>query len=301
VLTLALLWLGTARADNACPSRAAVESAVAELGSRERSAPGLDERTRQSLELTDLGTRFRVALAGRTREYADEERDCERRTRLAAVFIALVLRGDEATETPPPAASETTAKAVPVASSAPPAAIRASSPPSEARRQAWFFVDAAARVAFAPSDVGLVVLPGAELGASFLPGRLGVRIALAAPFAKGTLEIGPASARVARYPLSLLGRCQLRLEPFVAALDAGAEGALLTVAREDGSHAQTRLDVAGRLGLSLGLARSRVSPILSALVELVPVRFPLALEPDGVLTKTPALWLGATAGVSSAF
>jgi hypothetical protein len=41
--------------------------------------------------------------------------------------------------------------------------------------------------------------------------------------------------------------------------------------------------------------------VLGALAEVVPVRFPLALEPDGVLTKTPLWWVGLTAGVGFAF
>ncbi len=299
LVALSLLWCGAAHAEDGCPSPAAVERAVAELTSRERARPELDEGARRSLVLEDLGTRFRVSLSGRTREYADEGRDCERRTRLAAVFIALVLTGDEGAEDAP-AATETPGAAAPAASSAPPPPRRAPSP-REHERASRFFADAAARVAFAPKNSGLVVLPGAELGVSFMPGDLGVRLAVAAPFVTGTLAVGPASARVARYPVSLLARYQLHLAPFVATLEAGAEGALLTVAREDGSHAHTRVDVAGRLGLGLALAGFRVSPVLNAFVEAVPLRFPLALEPDGVLEKTPALWVGATAGLCVAF
>ncbi len=299
---LVLAWPLAAHAETACPSRTAVERAVAELASRGREGPVFDEQARRSLELDDVGASFRVKLANREREYADPERDCERRARLAAVFIALVLTGEDASEAAPRAPEESK-PAAPAAVTPKPALPPTRSTPSQTspRPHRAFIVDAAARVALATSESRLVVLPGAELGASFMPGELGVHVAAAAPFSEGTLAVGPARAHLARYPLTVALRWRRDLDPIAVAIDAGAETALLRVARDDGSHANTRFDFAGRLGVSVAIASLPVSPMLSAFTEVVPLRFPLALEPDGPITKTPLIWFGATAGASVAF
>jgi len=296
---VALLAASAALAESTCPSRDGVERALAELASHEPSAPRFDERARASVVLEDRGESFRVTIDARSRDYADAERDCERRARLAAVYIALVLTGeDEPSATGEQAPSPATEASSPRKTEAPPTVPER---PRTESRDARFSIDAAARVAFSPSDAALVVLPGAEVGAAFMPDRLGARLAVAVPFSQGTLAVGAATARFARYPLSLAARYRIRAAHFALLLDAGLESALVRVSREDGTSASTRFDFGARAGAWLGLATPRVSPFLSALVEVVPVRFPLALEPDGVVAKTPLLWLGATAGVSVAF
>src|SRR5258708_38532887 len=79
------------RAEPACPEREAVWRAVTALASREHPTTLTLQAALSSVELDDLGPRYRVTVRGRTREYEDPERDCDRRAHIAAVFVALVL------------------------------------------------------------------------------------------------------------------------------------------------------------------------------------------------------------------
>jgi hypothetical protein len=288
-----------ARAEEpACPSRASVERALAELASKDPGKFPLADAL-GGLELGDAGARYQVSVGGRRREYADTTRDCERRARVAAVYIALVLteRAGEQTSPEQPTPAPSAAPAKTPTPSPPPEPPRAPAPEPPRR----LFFDGGGRLAFAPVSPGIVVLPGVELGAAYQPGALGARLALAVPVASGTMAVGSATARLARYPLYLALRHSVRLEPFALALDAGVEAALLAVRREGGAPGTTRVDAGARTSLTLGLASARLSPYLALLAEWVPRRFGLALEPDGVVRETPAFWLGASAGAELAF
>jgi len=282
----------------ACPSRASVGRALAELASKDPGEFPLEEALSE-LELADDGARYRVSVGGHTREYTDADRDCDRRARVAAVFIALVRSGERGDEPgdeepqpgPPPAAAPAPQPAAPV-----PASTSSSRPPPRT-----VFLDAGGRLTFAPTSPGLVVVPGVELGGAYQPGALGARLTLAIPLANGTLAVGPATARIARYPLYAALRHAARFEPFLLAFDAGIEGALLAVRREGAARGTTRPDLGVRASVLVALASPRLAPFLSVLSEWVPERFGLALEPDGVVQKTPAFWLGLSAGAELTF
>src|SRR5882672_6728858 len=99
----AALGARPARAEDGCPERGAVWRAVTALASREHPTTLTLQAALSGVELEDLGPRYRVTVRGRTREYEDPERDCERRAHIAAVFVALVLSPSDAPiETPPP-------------------------------------------------------------------------------------------------------------------------------------------------------------------------------------------------------
>jgi hypothetical protein len=289
VLALVVAGGGSARAEEpTCPSQDAVERALDELASKDPGKFPVGD-VLSSLRLEDLGTRYRITVSGRTRDYDDADRDCERRARVSAVFIALVLSGEE------PEPSEK--KAVPASPPPEPAPARRAEPgPPRAPARKWF-VEAGGRIAIARAESALVVLPGIELGATYEPGPVGGRVVLGVPLASGTLPVGPVTARLARYPLSLGARGVARLSPFALGLDAGVEGALVTVRREDEANGATRPDFGIWAALSLTLHRARLAPYLSVFSEWVPVRHGLALTPDGVLAETPAFWVGAAAGV----
>src|SRR5260221_10010990 len=91
IAAFAMLGAGTVRAEPACPEREAVWRAVTALASREHPTTLTLQAALSSVELDDLGPRYRVTVRGRTREYEDPERDCDRRAHIAAVFVALVL------------------------------------------------------------------------------------------------------------------------------------------------------------------------------------------------------------------
>src|SRR5258706_7397365 len=87
----AVLRARTVRAESTCPERAAVWRAVTALASREHPTTLTLQAALSSVELEDLGPRYRVTVRDRTREYDDPERSCERRAQVAAAVVALVL------------------------------------------------------------------------------------------------------------------------------------------------------------------------------------------------------------------
>jgi len=70
--------------DGDCPSGADVDSALAQLL---RAGSG----SSAAVTVRDLGTNWTVQVAGRSATYSDPDRNCLERTRIAAVFAALVL------------------------------------------------------------------------------------------------------------------------------------------------------------------------------------------------------------------
>lgn len=274
-----------------CPSRDAVRGALAALAGDARSRAALDEAERADLELEDLGQRYRVTVNGRSREYGDPQRDCTTRAQVAAVFVALVLNpaGAEAAESSP---------ALPAPPLPPPR--RMPSPLPAARR-----VDVRTGASYlrgfaagnAPHAAGVIVR------GAYMLGELGVELGVALPASSASLTVGPARAELLRYGVDLSGRYGFSAGPLGVNLEAGAALSALEVRNvsEGARPAVTRLEPALRLGGGLRLRAPRLSPAFGVVCSLVPVRYPLALEPTGVLARTPAVWLGGWLGLSATF
>jgi hypothetical protein len=276
-----------------CPDRASVREALSALASDEQSRAALAEVERAELELEDLGDRYRVTVNGRAREYSDPNRDCKARAQVAAVFTALVLNpsSDQTAEEPAPAPPP------PVATPAPVATPLVS---EQTRRPLDVRVGAAlsfAPVKDTPRAAGLLVRVAYSWHA------WGLELGGVLPASSAELAVGAARAAVLRYPIDFGARFSCAAGPLEADVEGGA---ILSVLRlrdlsEGAREPVTRLEPGARLGAGLRLRRLAVSPAAGVYSAFIPVRYPLALEPSGVLAHTPAVWFGAWVGLSAAF
>jgi hypothetical protein len=169
LLPVALLASPTAaRAQQVCPSSAQVERALTALAARQGPGQTAFDEALSQLTVDDLGPGYRVQFRNRTREYEDPTRDCARRARVVAVFVALVLAPGwepdaEAVQTSHPVTTKPPPEAVPTpdASAKDDDATRRSASPEprrERERDRWA-VEGAATVALAPRRQPVVLPP----------------------------------------------------------------------------------------------------------------------------------------------
>jgi len=280
----------------ACPSEPALERAIGALASASGEGPDrftLDKALTE-LRVEDLGARFRVTLRGQTRVYEDAERDCERRARVVAVFVALVLSpGYE----PEPQQSDRPSPPVTKTTSTPPTEPARPAEPGEreASTHRWA-IELGAGLALAPLPEQRIVLPGVGLAGVWMWGDWGAALGGEVPFIAAQLLVGPTTAELSRTPAHLGVRAQWQLGALEAGLEASVVGALVRVSRDQVSSVWVEPGL--RLSAFVRLAERTFTPFLGASCEWVPTTHSLALEPDGPLTHTPALWIGATAGIS---
>jgi hypothetical protein len=170
------------------------------------------------------------------------------------------------------------------------------------RPRAWWF-DAGAVLALAPGFAGPPVEPGVELGLAYVPRSFGGAFGLRLPAVPALLPVGAATVHLVRYPADLVARWAIHAAPFSGTLDAGAVLALLRL-RQTGNGApdtQNRVEAGFRVATRWQLEGLAISPYAELFSEVIPTRYQLALEPTGVLAKTPGWWLGAALGVSAHF
>ena len=259
------------RALGDCPSSTEVEAALDYLlkgAGAPADAAGL------SLTVVDLGPRYQVALAGQAREYADAQRDCAERARVAAVFAA-------ATMEPP----EVAARRKPE----PP-------PPRRFELRAGTLVDVGVRQSHQ------VVASGGELRAALVGQRWGVEFG-AGGLVPADIVWGNYQARITRFPMDIGVRGVRRRGFLVASLSAGAAMAIFSL-RGEGTglathHSGTRLDLGFRSALSLSLfPAGRLSPFVDLHVFVWPQSYTVTVEPVGQVGTTPIVWVGATLGLA---
>jgi hypothetical protein len=284
--------------DGACPHEPAIDAAIA--GLIPRGVAALPETAR--VAVVDLGETYRVEVKGdsaaRTRLFRDPARDCEQRARFAAVFIVLTLLPPELAAPPQPKPPAAPPPPPPPPAPAPPAA----APPPAPRRwrvEATAILDGAPAVAAGAS----LLATGGEVRAVRMLGpialALGVGLEPGASFSIGGLDV-----RETRVPLDVslrlqraLGRVELGGELGIAAAPFHAEG-LGTAMPASG----TRLDLGVRAGATARFGRpsTRLAPFVGLHLVLFPYPYEIAANPAGGLGTTPALWLGARAGLSFA-
>jgi hypothetical protein len=283
-----------AQASN-CPSREAVAAAVGALLDRSRS-PANVASLEKEIEVRDAGERYVVQIRGRRREFGDEARDCAKRIRIAAVFVALTvappdvalpeLPAEPAPEPPPP---------LPQAPG--PAAVA----PEPRARSWWPEIDLGALVGMAPRRDASLFFMGAELRASFTSEHWGIALGASLPTAN-TLAFANARVRLARYPLDLAARLRIAGPAVMAVFDVGPTVALVQVRGIDLEGAQTlsRAEVGVRAAATLA-APGAFAPYLRVFSEFVPAPHELALEPRGPIGRLPGAWVGVAAGVTGKF
>jgi hypothetical protein len=254
-----------------CPDRARVLSELHALG---------EARSPQELSILDHGDRYRVSVAGQTRELSDPARDCDARARAAAAFALLVLR--------PPTMAPPTAT--------PPPARRAFSPPS-AELEAGAIFEGAPRTAPDNSLTGL----GAALRGVLHWRYLGLSFGVDAT-SPDTLALADRThARLWHVPLDAslrllapLGRVDLTGDVGAGATLVHVVGIGLKVA-EAATTAEPTLRAA--LGIRIWLA-SRLALLIGLHTVLSLSRSQIAVAPTGVVGTTPVAWLGIGAGLA---
>lgn len=231
-----------------------------------------------TLEVADLGRRYRVSIAGESREYGDESRDCQERARAAAVFAAITLEPPEI-ETRAPEPTKVTV-----------------GPPR-------FRLLVGALLEAAPRSAGDVFGFGGEARAA-LTGRLwGAEIGVGA-VSPADIRWGEARARILRLPTDWSLRATLYRSSW-AELWATAGLALTFLNLEgDGRNVATRsggtrLDVGMRGALSLRLWPSAVvAPFVAIHASISPSPYVVVVDPGGEVGTTPSTWVGGTLGMS---
>ncbi len=288
---------GTERVES-CPEREAVLAALRKLGARDNPDRVATMAVEAGLELSDLGDGFRVVVGGRARDYDDAGRDCERRARLAAVFAALVLVPEGADGAPgePPGA--------PVAAPPPPAPpkgpeVIVAPAPAPPRARARWEVSAGPMLAIAPHRESTVASAGLAIEIARRAPRWSVAMALAVPVRAADVSIGSTAIRLDRAPLRLVVGRAGGLGAARVAVEAGAVVSLLRVQRTGPppTIAEIRVEPGAHLGAELSLPARRVSLYVALSSDWIPRTYPITLDPEGEVERTPALWLSGEAGL----
>jgi hypothetical protein len=267
-------------------------------------AGDLSHVTTAKIDVTDLGESYRVRIVGqegeRLRVYRDLGRDCDHRARFAAVFIVLTLlppdilldiRPDASPPPPPPPITPKPAAAVrPPPLPAPP-------PSKRLRLDVSVMVDVAPPISGGPSAAAL----GGELRFSW--GARAVAPTLGAGLEPRTsFQVGGLGVDEFRAPFDVGASLVKALDRMTLTGDLGLAGVLFRVSGTDTFDPQsgTRLDLGARLAVALRIGRpsATVAPVVGVHALLLPKPYELTHTPQGALGRLPALWIGATAGIS---
>jgi hypothetical protein len=231
----------------------------------------------------DLGTTWSVHVAGRSASYSDPDRNCPERTKIAAVFAALVLE-------PPD-----------IGDSSPTPALRESASSAQPR------VPRAHRLDLAPE---FLVAPGAGRRSSAMTWggslrwlasgeRFGLTAGLEASYPT-VAKVQPYELSLARISIDTSAGFSWRWSAAELGIELGPYGALL-LAHGRGlysSASSTHMDAGGRLGFRAQTIGRWVSPFLAFQAELSARRFSLMVDPIGNVGTAPRVWLGVLAGAS---
>ncbi len=287
-----------------CPSRESIGSAIDSLLGK----PLLSADDLKLIEVVDLGDRYIIKVKESAREYTDESRDCAKRARVAAVFVALTLAPpdigilDESTSATSDGANLEAAPKVPITAPVAPVApvavpktrLPASSP------NAWTAgAEIGAKVDIAPRNDRSAVDIGGQFQFIYASPSWGVTLGGDIP-SSSTLEFKPIRVQQARYTAFAGMRLLWRMREVRTSVDVCATAAMLRLRQLDSAEANTvtRAEPALHLASTWALGERWISPFFGVSAELVPVTIPIAVEPRGIVGHSSAVWLGLAAGVA---
>ncbi len=240
-----------------------------------------------TVEILDLGLRYRVIAGGRVREYKDDAHDCDHRARVAAVFVALALApGYFGQPTTPPVAVAPVPPPVP-------------QPPPVLPSRHAFRVDVGASY-MAGLSVDHHAAPGVTARLAMAWATWGFVVGMTVPLPTETTVNGLA-IREFRAPVDAGVRLRLRTNPVEIAGEGGLSVAWLHDSAPDLalSTARSTIEWGLRAGLTVRLSSTTLfSPFVTAHVEFVPRPTALWAVPQGHLGDSPMFWAGLTAGAS---
>jgi hypothetical protein len=319
---------------SSCPTRVAVWGELSKLVTKQALAarhPPLDPA---GLAIDDLGATFRISALDKVREYRDEARDCTRRARLAALFVALMVdpgragdlsdrsRSTDAGNGPPSELPPAPSALEPGSASAPPASPTPPAPTEPPRSRASPSSTSAAGTAVPPEErprtepwarlEGAAVMVGhdsappwapawggmarAALGRGLLRPVLGVAI-----FLPTDTTLGGVRLREWRLPVDAGVRVTMVRRSGVWYGEVGVVAALLNERAPDllESTPSTALEVGGRVSLGWRWpSGAALAPFLALSVDVVPKPPSVGALPQGILGQTSHVWPGACVGLS---
>lgn len=265
------------------------------------------------VSLSAGGRRYRVAVVSSEKRaqksYDDPKQDCEKRARVAAVFVFLTvmppevwadaLEGEEGAALPeePRSVSPESPSREPVASGA--ATSDEVDPVEDADHSARVRVElggllqGAPALGGAPSAHSLGGELRAVLGEGPVAGQLIVGYLPAAELVLAELQ-----ARLTRVPAGAGLRWSLPFGDWLVGLDLALHGELERVEATGLLQAndQSSIRWGTRGGVTVGVPGRRLFPFASLHATLLPERRELMVLPRGVVGEVPRLWLGATVG-----
>lgn len=286
------------------------------------------------LAIDDLGATFRISALDKVREYRDEARDCTRRARLAALFVALMVdpgragdpsdasRSTEVENAPAPALPPAPSALDPGSASAPPASATPPAPTQLTRPRAPPSSTSVAGTAVAPEErpltepwarlEGAVVMVGHDSGPAWSPAWGGMaRAALGRGLLRSVLGVaiflptdtalGGVRLREWRLPVDAGVRVTVVQRSVVWYGEVGVVAALLNERAPDllESTPSTALEVGGRVSLGMRWpSGADLAPFLALSVDIIPQPPSVGALPIGVLGRTSHVWPGACVGLS---
>lgn len=264
-----------------CPDAAAVVAATTELVPPELAPLA------SSVEVSDGGETFEVKVGESHRVFADAQRNCTERVRVAAVFAAMNLA-------PPPPEEDTSQPRPAPKPDAPPAA--APTPP----RHTWSVdVLAQARRGFASSAAGPFWLRGGGVRAAW--GRAAWQGTM---MAGGFMGAGDAAAsssvQMRRWYVSAGLRNTTRFAAFSLESEMSLRGNVMQVQAREVRKPASGSRIEGSLHASLALrwrSAGHLTPVVGVEVEGVPRPTELRLLPLGRVGQSPAVWAGLFLGL----
>lgn len=281
-----------------CPAPEATWQELLELVPHEHlvSRLGGQSGAAMPIQIEDLGGKFRISVLQRMREYREDARDCAHRARMASIFAALIIDPASLLEVPlcehPPCGARAAAPEVVASVAEPP-------------------VPAPVPLPVLRLDISPLLVAGVGVDGPALHWGGAVRAAVGrgsitpvlgmAVLAPAETTIGSVRLRQWRLPLDVGIRAivpGLHVDVFG---ELGITVALLSERALDlaTSNSQSAVDVAGRAGLGARLKRaSGVTPFVSLQAEITPRPPSVRVLPQGVVGRTPLVWIGASGGVS---
>ena len=264
-----------------CPKSADVDAALAQLLRAKADRPAAEAVT-----VRDLGATWSVAVAGRSATYSDPARDCSERTRIAAVFAALVLEPPELEDSAPEAlVDKPKARELPLA-------------PGLHR------LDLAPEFLLSPAMDGrsTALTWGGSLRWLVARVRHGMTVGLGAGY-PAVIKVPGYEASLGRVSLDTSVHVRWRSDSVEFGMEIGPYGGLL-LARGRGLYANahsTRMDAGGRLGIRMASTGRRFSPFLALQAEVSARSFSLVVDSTKDVGTAPRVWIGLMAGGAISF
>ena len=290
-------YLRVAGEESACPAPSQVATVLKRLLRRTEVTAEVGPAGSDDASIFDQGSQFRVTVAGQERSFVDPARGCAERAQHAAVFVALVLDPPTIGEPPAEPATRTQAPIVqPPPEQAPPPP-----PPSSAKPMQWdFTLGGILLVAPAANDRSTAVTGGAQL---WVRGKRGFHVGFGAGLLRGSLEFATASADAWWIPLDIAAGFTTKNGASEVGAEFGPNASILSIIGRDlqQAHQQVRLEIGVRASAWFRFWFERkFAMYLSGDGVLRPVPYALQINPDGQVGRMPALWLGASMGLTAA-